>query len=820
MSGTPNPNSDIGFGDGNTAPLPNLADEVILFIGCATSGPYNRARLASAMASVLRFGHGPLVGEGSHHVNFGQPFYMMRGRRSIVGTFSSVVKTAVGSSTGTATTSPSSFSVHGTVLSNGAPMDIRSGWILPPAPLQLQLVSGAATVAHTRTLTYLDQGGDTRTETLSITGPGTVLTTGEVRQVIRDVSSVDPVGPQSWLVAFDGPQDRYDVVWRWSAGGQLTGGYRQPVGQWSADNGRTWSRSVTLPTTGIVDLYSYAGGLIPQATGMRLTFAGGSPTAVEYGSLRTAAGPDINADIVWTALKSGVTIAHNNGGGALLQPISFTVVGDAVTLNYATDGAGACTVASAQDYLNFLATDPGAGTVAARARLRGRPVGTGASKLTTNVGTTAFTNGSITWTARQEGVRIQVIERGISQTRKIDVVSGDVIAYLDTDANGVRTTTAQQLVDMVAGHARASLLLSGLPGGTGAGLAGDTVGFISLPVAFETGDTFSFTTTPPLMGNADIAESLEALRRDDRVLNNISAVRIVKDGADGADFNTLETSLGVLGDSKRQFLFGIISSAYCGSTDPDVWADNVLATYNQRGTRVSIVAGEVDTQLPAYGSESRRNFASLYTARLMSCPLSELPSHVECDTLRGIRYALAGVGGHLVPGGDPTMPEYDAMYQDEDVLVRLHAANIVTPRKWPKLTGVYVRQGLVFTEDGSDWTFITNRRIGNVAAALAYIETLRKVNGELLTDPITGRLAESEHQAIESTVYSYVAAKLLDDDGRRHVTAIEVISDRNIDFSRTFSVFLALNIVGRSPAVRFSTTINVTRTLRRASSPI
>lgn len=811
MSGTPNPSSNIAFGNGNSGLLPDLADNVILLIGPASAGPVNKPRRTSTLSAVLAFQHGPLVGQASHHVTYSQACYVQRCNASTPGAAGGVTKAPAASSLGTVAVSNTAIIPHAQFVNNGAAMNLTSGFVTPPSPLPLQLTVGAAPANPLNiTVRYYDEQGLVKSETINFTATGTKSTTGTPAAILSIASDVDPLTTVDFLMQYAGPQDRYDVVWEFLSGGQLSGGFAQPTGRWSADGGKTWGRTQQVPSSGVVDLYSYAGGLTPQASGIRLTFSSAAATGVELGSIR-APGADVNGDTVWTSLKAGssltIAVSGNN------TPLSISLVGDAVTIHSATDSGGAVST-TANALLSFFNTDSSPSTASARQRFRAHGVGTGLSMIAAlSVKTTA--NADITWTAKQEDVAYRVIEAGVSQAAKVLVTATDVDIYLATDANGVRTSTAAQIVALVAASSTASKLLSGVAGGTGADLAGDTSGYQSLPVQFSTEDQFIFSTTPPTATNADMYEALLALEKRDDVMGNISGIGFVKDGADSLDFATFHGELDNMGAKKKQFLFGLISAPYMGTTPEDQWVTNTTALYTARGTKVSVVAGEVDTLIPAYGTESRRNFSTLYTARLMNCPISELPSHTECDCgdNLGLQYSLPGVGSHLIPGGDPNFPEFTSMYQSDDALVQLHSQNMVTPRMWARLTGVYVRQGVQFVTDGDDYTFITARRIADVAATLAYLETVRMVNASLLTDPTTGQLAEAEHLNIEDNVTKFVGAKLLDDNGRKHIVALKVTSDRNIDYSSTDQVSLSLNLVTKKPAITFSTTINVVKTI-------
>ena len=821
MAGTPNPSAGVSFGNGNSGIRPDTADNVMLMLGCASGGPLLKPRRASTLSSVLKFLHGPLVRDASHHVSFSQPCYVMRCRASILGTMSSVTKTPAAQSLGTVTLGLTTLALRAQWISNGSPLNLLSGWAVPPSPLPLKITlgSGGANPLNA-TVKYLDEAGIPRTEVLAFTGAGNKTTAGLVAATTSVTSDVDPVGTVDFSVAYSGPQDRYPgAIWRFTLGGQLSGGSAQPQGQWSMDGGRTWGRTQNVPTSGLVDLYTYAGGLAPQATGMRLTFSSAAASVSEFGSVRLA-GADANGDTVWTALKAGATIRIVVAGNS--TPLSVATASDAVTINAATSSGGAVTSTAAQ-ILAFFNTDTGAGTIAARQRFRARvAVGTGAS-LVAAVAATGTTNGDVAWTAKEEGVQITVLESGTAQAIRLQVIGEGVTVYLDTDANGVRTTTAAAIVAFVAADPVASTMLSGVAGGTGAALAGDTAGPLALPVQFSEGDQFSWSTTPPQPSNADIAEALVVLEARQDVMDNISAIRLIKDGADSVDFDTFHAALDAMGNDKKEFLFGIMSAPYMADApyndNPNLWVPAMSAIYPNRGTKVSIVAGEVDTQVPAYGAEMRLNFAALYCARVMNVPLSQFASHVECDTLTGTQYSLPGVGAHLIPGGDPDRPEFASLWQTEDDLVQVHSLNMVTARSWPKLAGVFVRQSVQYTVDGDDWIWLPFRRVGNTAAALSYIQTLRIINADLLVDPQTGKLAEVEHKKIENSVKSYVGGKLLDDNGRQHVSAFEVVSERDIDFAATGAVLLYLNFVGKSPALTVTTQINVVKTLTSSGTP-
>ena len=82
---------------------------------------------------------------------------------------------------------------------------------------------------------------------------------------------------------------------------------KTPTYRLSIDGGRTFSRAYQMPSNGVVDLYTYAGGRTPQALGIRATFAAGSLAQSLYGAIKIA-GATTDGDMVFNLKSSGVTV--------------------------------------------------------------------------------------------------------------------------------------------------------------------------------------------------------------------------------------------------------------------------------------------------------------------------------------------------------------------------------------------------------------------------------------------------------------------------------------------------------------------------------
>lgn len=803
MAGTQHPSVEVVFSNGQLKPLQDLGTAVCLKIGAASGGPSLTPRRCASLSDVLQFQHGPIVKSGSHQVGNSQPCYLMASKASVAGTMSSVTKVGAGAGPGTLALSLMSYTLH-TQAAAGAALNLTTGWTKPPSPLPLKVTSGMGTNAHTQTVTYYDENDAVKTETLSISGAGDVTTTGRVKQVLTVVSNIDPGGTSDYSCAYAGPQDRYNCLVKFLLGGQINLG-TAPQFQLSFDGGKSYSNTINMPSNGVHEMLSYGAGLTAQATGVKLTFSGGT-VATSFWGCKRITGVDANGDVIYQAKATGVQVAHVVSG--MNTALSVAVVGSVVTVNVATNGMGDPTSTATLVVAAIVASASASALVSATS------VGTGGSVVGASAAST-LNNGGVEYSAKTEGVRVRHLVSGTSTALSVSVSAKDVTINLATDANGIQTSTATLIAAAVSASSAASALLSATALGTGGGVAGSWA-YASLLTSFVTGDIFAFTTTPPKWSNGDLYEALTAVKNNPDVLSNITVIHIVGE-ADATTKDYVQSALEGYAADNKQWKRAVLEAPRMGTTAEATWVTNVRAAFPTRSSNglIAICTGESDHQNPAYGTYDEVNVATTYVARLMNCEISELPSHVECDTLRGTQYALPGLGSTIQkPGlGSPVAVNTGSnLYQTESTLVDLHSSNFVTLRTHPGLTGLFVRQGVQYVTDGDDYTYVTNARVADVAAQLAYQETLRFLNSNLLTDPTTGQLAEVECRKIEKNVKSRLFDELL--GGKRaHVTAIDVLVDRATNFVANGTVFQTISMVGRTPATKFKTTLGFVRTL-------
>lgn len=401
MSGTPNPALIIRELNGNLTTIPNVGEGTIMKIGAASAGPTNKPYRTSSQAGVNAAGVGPLVSSmGPHIENSGKSGFMFRVLPSDAGTFGDVTKHPF-----TSPASPSSLALTAATfdglnqapdpIPGGAAIDRSSGFAVPPSPLPLTITAGGGTVSHTVTLNYYDEEHVARQTTIAVTAAGTFTTdTGiQVAEIIRYRTNIDPVGTTALSFEYAGPLDRLDhLKWRVIRGGQLTvSGAQLPQVAYSFDDGVTFAPTVTVPTTGIVDLYTYPGGMTRWHTGVRATWTQGTVSSTLYGAYR-ASGATTDGDTVWTMGVAGASITVVIPTINTASP-SFSNIGSAVTLTSATSGAVAASYAGFGAQLTgvtFTATVAGSGGNAITITFAADGTGAGTKSIVGNAITVHF----------------------------------------------------------------------------------------------------------------------------------------------------------------------------------------------------------------------------------------------------------------------------------------------------------------------------------------------------------------------------------------------------------------------------------------------
>lgn len=924
MSGTPNPSLNIRELNGNLIVSTNTGEGTLLGIGCASAGPRNVPVPASQLSTVNGFGVGPLVSSvGAHIDNTNRRAYLFQIDYDTAGTFGAVVKQPFTSpqSPSVLSLSAASFSArtNGLALPFGSgALNISTGFLDPPSPLPLTIVTAGGSAAQVITIRYYDDADVAQTVVVNAPAPGTYTTGVTVRlgSIINYSTDVDPAAATTLTYAYAGPQERLDHLrWQCTSGGQVsTTGAQRPQVRYSFDDGVTYSASYPLPTTGILDLYTYPGGFTPWHTGVRATFSQGTVYSDLYGSAKLA-GATVDGDIVWTKQASAavqvvqvtpttptafgivvssptVTITALTTGGVAASYASFTnallgvtfatttvgtggnsitiatvsdgtdavsVVGNAVTIHYtdgvttvtnvkahfpvsttfgsvtATGGTGANILVAPTDThaatnlasgANAVVQTTGAAAVAAvladanaAALVSGAIVGTGLGLI--GAGTTAtMANGGVKWTGLKPGVRVRQLVAGNSTAESVSVSGLDVTFNESTDSDGAQTSTANTLLATLAASATASALISGVADGTGAGVAGTWNDFVELLMDVEEGDEWTSYTTPPKFSSAQLDAALTAIQsRFIKTLGNVEFIHLVQDDLDNLSFQGFSNWVNTVKTNKKIPVWGGSHALYriSQTTTDTAWATAAVAALpspRANSGTVSLCAGEVDTAVTLYGCQLALCTATLFFARCMNVIISQSANQTQCPVLTadGTQYALTGTGLHTVAAG---ADEMQALWEGDDALLELHAQNVATGRTLAEYDGVFIRQTLDFVDDNAaDYIFWERRRVMNRAFRGVDRSLAPLLNGNVLTDPRTGTLAESARQQIQARVTGDLnSGVLLNDQGVDHVSAFSFRVSATEKTAVTNTVVWSLTLVPLAKVITLSGTIGFAVTL-------
>ncbi len=274
---------------------------------------------------------------------------------------------------------------------------------------------------------------------------------------------------------------------------------------------------------------------------------------------------------------------------------------------------------------------------------------------------------------------------------------------------------------------------------------------------FLLGDKWTFATLAPTWSLNDLLTALDAVANDKAVRQFFSGFHVVG-AATGTVFTGVEAQLQSYADTKYLYRFCYLEAARQGVTAEATWAAAVVTSFNTTGVRTGVIAMDMDIITPSSRTVPRRNWGAVYVARLMACPISELPSHVEDETVYGIKTDLNGV---------------TRLYQGDASDATLTLANICAARSFPTRTGFYCTRGILKTSETSDYRDITNRRVMDVAATIGYDAALTFLQATLLADPTTGRLGQDEANKVKNSIEGKISI-VLEGGQRRHVSALAV----------------------------------------------
>lgn len=273
-----------------------------------------------------------------------------------------------------------------------------------------------------------------------------------------------------------------------------------------------------------------------------------------------------------------------------------------------------------------------------------------------------------------------------------------------------------------------------IPGGGGI-YAIPTAGLIlTFSGTFTEGDTYAFTTTAAGFSNSNVTAALDAILA---LSTEWGFIHVVGTHATAALAAGLATAVGTkmtAAETAFRFAFGIIECPTVGQTD-----QNLIDEFDDFAhSRIMVCAGDAGVVSPLTGRTVRRNCAWVVSARLAAIKASEDPAWVGRGPLTGVQ----------------------SLYRNEAVTTMLDEQRFTTLRTHVGRAGYYVTNGRMMATGGSDFSFVTNRRVMDRACQIARAAELPFLNQDVRVDK-DGHVNEKDAQQFEADVNAQLRAGLL-----------------------------------------------------------
>lgn len=286
--------------------------------------------------------------------------------------------------------------------------------------------------------------------------------------------------------------------------------------------------------------------------------------------------------------------------------------------------------------------------------------------------------------------------------------------------------------------------------------------------AFVAGDTYSATTTGPGYTTSALNTTFTALLADPRTW---FLVHIVGAATDLAGTRTLFAAVdSQMATAAANYRFArAVIEAPNGLTDSAILANTTgLGDLASTNGRTLIGAGYLNVISPISGYAYARNVA--WEACAWASAIA--PSEELGAVARG---PLAGVV---------------SLQRDEQATPGLDAGRFITARTIVGRQGFYITRGRTFAAAGSDYAYLTNGRVIDIASGVARDAALQFLNAKIPTKP-DGTIADTAARGIES----YIQGKLddaLTNKGDAVATAVAV--DRTINLLSTGNLKMRVRV--------------------------
>lgn len=253
---------------------------------------------------------------------------------------------------------------------------------------------------------------------------------------------------------------------------------------------------------------------------------------------------------------------------------------------------------------------------------------------------------------------------------------------------------------------------------------------------FTAGDTYEFTTTAAAYDNTDVTNGFTNLFQSAIEFGFVHLVGMGASSSAAASTAAVVDAQMTIAETAYRFIFSFVE---CPTVEDDATIAASFKDFVSR--RVSVCVGDIRHVSPLTGRIERRNCATVITSRTSKVVAGE---------------DIGWVGRGAIPNISPT----NGLYRDEAATPMLDAARFTTMRTFTGFPGYYITNGRTMAAGGSDYSYLVNRRVMDVACRIARRAELPFVNGSLRVND-DGSIDERDARAFESIVEHEIVAELM-----------------------------------------------------------
>lgn len=465
-------------------------------------------------------------------------------------------------------------------------------------------------------------------------------------------------------------------------------------------------------------------------------------TVVGYGNLNTM---KANAG-VGPALEAAALKFALGAGPVYLVPVTPSTAGTLSSVTHTGPGTGTVTVAAAPDrQLRVKIITGGALTVATFQVA----IGTGdyGPVITTGAGPYQY---------RVPGAPLVVLQFAAGTYVGNDIYTIAVDGTVTLTGSGPNTVTVASASPLDKYDVRLKIATSGglgagaftysldgnntvsaviaIPSGAGRYAIPGTGVVLTFAGTFTRDDGYNFTTTPASYSTSDVNTAMTVLLADPATWDHVHVVGEPTNAAGAATLAAVMDVHMTAAEAAFRYAGAIVE---CPQAEGDSAIKTAFASFQSR--RVLVGVGDADVVSPVSGRKHRRNSAWVIAARISDVIESQDPAAVADG-------ALSGVTG---------------LYRNEEATPGLDEARFSTLRSYTGVSGYYITNARMMAPGGSDYTYVTNRRVMDTACRIARQAAVKYINGKVRVDSKTGFIAEVFAQQVEADIEGQLRAGLV-----------------------------------------------------------